>query len=228
MGYVFQSNSPPKLSSPYLTVPRYRKLISDYNTATDPLAVQARKASRMRRRIFYAAGVNHIWAFDQHDKWQRYGLRHHIGVEPFTGRILWLIIWWNNSDPKVPARQYFKAIRETGGTKIPTTGTRLMPTFFVGLPMLTHSDRGTENYNIAYAQTHMRQELDDDLDGTLQHRWMRGHTNIKPERAWGRLRDTWSKGYEDMLNVGVKNQWYNASNTLDRYGLSSAALMSCL
>ena len=72
----------------------------------------------MRRRVFYAAGVNHIWAFDQHDKWQRYGLRHHIGVEPFTGRILWLIIWWNNSDPKVPARQYFKAIRETGGTKI--------------------------------------------------------------------------------------------------------------
>ena len=127
--YVFQRNSPPRCSSPYLTIPQYRKLIADYNTLTEPLAVQARKAGRMRRRVFYAAGVNHIWAFDQHDKWQRYGLRHHIGVEPYTGRILWLLIWWNNSDPKVPARQYFKAIRETGGTKTHTVGTRQCLTF---------------------------------------------------------------------------------------------------
>jgi len=92
--------------------------------------------------------------------------------------------------------------------------------------MITQSDHGTENYHIAYAQTHMRQELDPGLGGTLQHRWMRGHTNIKPERAWGRLHDTWSKGYEDMLDVGVKNQWYNASNTLDKYGSDPAAFIN--
>jgi hypothetical protein len=93
----------------------HRQLILDYNNVVDPAGVQARKAGRIRRRIFYAAGVNHIWAFDQHDKWMRFGLRFHMGVEPFTGRILWLIIWWNNSNPKLVAQQYFKTAREVGG-----------------------------------------------------------------------------------------------------------------
>ena len=84
--------------------------------------------------------------------------------------------------------------------------------------MLTQSDHGTENYNIAYAQTFMRQKLDPDLAGTLQHNFMRGHTNIKPERAWERLRDTWSGGFEDMLNRGIRDQLYNTSNLVDRYG----------
>lgn len=84
--------------------------------------------------------------------------------------------------------------------------------------MLTQSDHGTENYNIAYAQTSLRQQLDPELVGTLQHNFMRGHTNIKPERAWGRLRDTWSGGFEAMLNQGITNQWYNTSNLVDRYG----------
>ena len=94
---------------------RYRQLILDYYNATDPAAVQARRAGRIRRRIFYAAGVNHIWAFDQHDKWMRYGLWLHMGVEPFTGYILWLIVWWSNSNPKLVAQQYFKAVRHVGG-----------------------------------------------------------------------------------------------------------------
>lgn len=94
--------------------------------------------------------------------------------------------------------------------------------------MLTQSDHGTENYHIAYAQTDMRQKLDSGLEGTLQHQWMRGHTNIKPERAWGRLRDTWSKGYEDMLDIGVAHQWYDANNLLDGYGSNLTTLTSCL
>lgn len=94
--------------------------------------------------------------------------------------------------------------------------------------MLTQSDHGTENYHIAYAQTDMRQKLDSGLEGTLQHQWMRGHTNIKPERAWGRLRDTWSKGYEDMLDIGVAHQWYDANNLLDGYSSNLTTLTSCL
>ena len=84
--------------------------------------------------------------------------------------------------------------------------------------MITQSDHGTENYNIAHAHTFIRHQLDPDLANTLQHNFMRGHTNIKPERAWGRLQDAWSKGFEDMLNNGIKNQWYNTSNVVDRYG----------
>lgn len=183
----------------------------------DPAGVQARKAGRIRRRVFYAAGVNHIWAFDQHDKWKRFGLRLHMGVEPFTGYLLWITVWWSNSNPKLVARQYFEAARRVGGRDKHSFNRFYRSDPGVGLPMLTQSDHGTENYNIAYAQTHMRQKLDPDLVGTLQHSFMRGHTNIKPERAWGRLRDTWSKGFEDMLNIGITNQWYNTSNVLDRY-----------
>ena len=82
---------------------------------TDPVGVAARRAGRIRRRVFYAAGVNHIWAFDQHDKWQRFGLRLHLGIEPFAGFLLWLIVWWTNSNPKLVAREYFRAAREYGG-----------------------------------------------------------------------------------------------------------------
>ena len=80
-----------------------------------PADVQARSAGRIRRRVFYAAGVNHIWALDQHDKWKRFGLRLHIGVETFTGFILWLTIWWSNSNPKLVAWQYIDAARRVGG-----------------------------------------------------------------------------------------------------------------
>ena len=83
--------------------------------------------------------------------------------------------------------------------------------------MLTQSDHGTENYNITYAQTSMHQALDPELAGTLQHNFICGHTNIKPERAWGRLWDTWSGGFEAMLNEGIKNQWYNTNNLINRY-----------
>ena len=93
----------------------HRQLILDYNKITDPVGVRARRAGRIRRRVFYAAGVNHIWAFDQHDKWMRFGLRLHMGIEPFTGVILWLIIWWSNSNPKLVAQQYFKTVRRVGG-----------------------------------------------------------------------------------------------------------------
>jgi hypothetical protein len=58
-------------------------------------------AGRICWRVFYAAGVNHVWAFNQHDKWQCYGLKLHLGIEPFTGLLLWLIVWWTNSNPEV-------------------------------------------------------------------------------------------------------------------------------
>lgn len=85
--------------------------------------------------------------------------------------------------------------------------------------MLTQSDHGTENYNVAYAQTFLRQELDPALEGTLQHNFMPGHTNIKPEQAWSRLRYTWSGGFERMLDAGVTNEFYNPGNLVDRYRL---------
>jgi hypothetical protein len=50
-----------------------------------------------------------MWAFDQHDKWMRFGLRLHIGLDPYPGRIEWLKIWWTNSNPRLIASYYLEA-----------------------------------------------------------------------------------------------------------------------
>jgi hypothetical protein len=81
---------------------------------------------------------------------------------------------------------------------------------------VTQSDLGTENYNVAYAHTHIRQALDPRLSGSIQHNWKSGHTNIKPEQMWWRFRQTWAPGYEDLLQEGLIKQWYNDINIGDK------------
>jgi hypothetical protein len=34
--------------------------------------------------------VNDLFAVDQHDKWLHFGLALHTGIEPFSGRIMWI------------------------------------------------------------------------------------------------------------------------------------------
>jgi hypothetical protein len=72
------------------------------------------------------------------------------------------------------------------------------------IPCVTQSDLGTENYNVAYAQTTIRHHLDPGLVDTIQHRWVGGHRNIKPEQAWSRFRSVWTPGYEALFDKGIK------------------------
>ncbi|KAJ7089167.1 hypothetical protein B0H15DRAFT_780321 [Mycena belliarum] len=58
-----------------------------------------------------------ILAFDQHDKWKRFGLWLHVGLDPFPGRIAWLKIWWMNRNPKLITSYYINACRLIGGTQ---------------------------------------------------------------------------------------------------------------
>jgi hypothetical protein len=93
----------------------HRKLVGDYNNLTVRAGVLARKSNRLKRRLFHAAGVNHLWAMDQHDKWQRFGLRLHLCVEPFVGKLMWLVIWWNNTNPRYVAQQFLNTAQKHGG-----------------------------------------------------------------------------------------------------------------
>ena len=86
-----------------------------------------------------------------------------------------------------------------------------------GAPCVTQSDLGTENYNVAYAHTHIRHALDPSLTGSIQHNWKRGHMNIKPEQMWSQFRRVWTDGFEDLLDKGIRQQWYNTVNIADRY-----------
>ena len=61
------------------------------------------------------AGVNDVWPQDQHDKWGRFGLWLHAGIEAFSGEINWLKIWWTNKNPRLAAKLYLDTCRRIGG-----------------------------------------------------------------------------------------------------------------
>ena len=94
----------------------------------------------------------------------------------------------------------------------------------VGVPCVTQSDRGTENFNVAYAHTHIRHTLDPSLSGSIQHRWMHGHSNIRPEQMWARFRRMWVPGFESLLQKGIRHQWYDDVNVADRLVLRWLAI----
>ncbi|KAJ7602178.1 hypothetical protein DFH06DRAFT_1348766 [Mycena polygramma] len=153
----------------------------------EPENLRQRKKQKFRRKRFWSAGNMDICAFDQHDKWKRFGLWLHIGLDPFCGRIMWLKIWWTNRNPRLITSYYLEACRQVGG-----------------IPLITQSDPGSENYGIANCQTVTRQQLDPSLAGTLQHRWMNKNAmNIKPEAAWSLLRRNFTPGFENVLEQGA-------------------------
>jgi hypothetical protein len=71
-----------------------RPVISDYLRMIEPDAVQARRYQRFKRRTFLSVGPNEMWSLDQHDKFKRYGLFFHVGLDPYPGVIHWCKVWW--------------------------------------------------------------------------------------------------------------------------------------
>ena len=160
--------------------------------------------------------MNDIWAVDQHDKWKyKFGLAFHLGTEPVTGRLLWLKVWWTNSNPRLILSYYLEAVSEAGGVS------QLLRQFLLKLtdnalviPMITQSDPGTENYGIANGHTFLRQWHDPNLTGTLQHRWMRQKKNVVPEIRWSQMRRRWSPGFENVLDHGLNEDLYNPDDPI--------------
>lgn len=86
----------------------------------------------------------------------------------------------------------------------------------LGVPLVTQSDPGTENYGIANCHTTIRHQLDPTLKDTLQHRWMRNKSNIKPEIMWSVLRRNWSPGFENILDSGFLRGIYDPNDTVEK------------
>ena len=84
------------------------------------------------------------------------------------------------------------------------------------MPLLTQSDPGTENNGVANAQTALRHLQDPSLAESLQHKFVGGKRNIKPEIAWRLLRMSWTPGFEILLNEGLIQGWYNPDDILER------------
>lgn len=88
---------------------------------------------------------------------------------------------------------------------------------YSGVPLITQSDPGLENFGVANAQTSIRHTLDPSLRGGMtQHRWMRKHQNILSEIKWSIFRQDWSPGFEDILDDGVNQGWYDVNNVLEK------------
>ncbi|KAG2126745.1 hypothetical protein BD769DRAFT_1628415 [Suillus cothurnatus] len=168
-----------------------RSVIKSYFAIYEADLVRQRKARRLQRRHFWAAGVNDIVTVDQHDKWLRFGLALHTGIEPFSGRIMWMRVWHSNRNPQLILSYYLDTIENLG-----------------------HDDPGTENFGIANGHTMLRQWYNPLLQGTLQHRWMRTKKNVMPEIVWSQLRRRFTPGFESLLDHGVEQDWYDSDNTL--------------
>ncbi|KAF5377194.1 hypothetical protein D9615_006459 [Tricholomella constricta] len=180
-----------------LKVPEQRLL--ELFRATEPEAINAQKSLKFRRKRFWAAGVMDIWAIDQHDKWQRFGLWMHCSIDPYPGRVAWLKIWWCNRNTRLINSYYIAAGRSVGG-----------------IPLITQSDRGRENNGVANMHTSLRHRLDPSLSDTLQHRWCIDKKNIKPEALWSQLRRQFTPGFEKRLDEGLNNGWYDPNNPIEK------------
>ncbi len=168
------------------------------------------------------------WSIDQHDKWGRFGLWLHLGIDPFSGRIAWLKIWWCNRNPQLLINYYLDAGRQVGGSII-SFFIRLSHKYvLLGIPLITMSDRGRENNGIANLHTTIRHQLDPSLRNTLQHRWCVNKMNIKAEAAWSQFRSQWTPGFEDLLGIGVNDGLYSLSDPLEKYPKFAPASLSCI
>ncbi len=182
--------------------------------------VLARKAHRLSRKQFWTVGVNDVWTMDQHDKWRRFQLFLHIGLEPHSGTILWLKIWWTNRNPRLVCGWYCDTIEKLGYSKSLTLyecyDTVAHHGVILVMPLLTQSDPGTENNGIANAQTVLRHRHDPSLADSLQHKFKGNKGNIKPEIAWRRRRYCWTDGYEKLIQHGISQGLYDPDNALER------------
>lgn len=92
----------------------FRNVIESYFAIYESNLVHEHKANCLHHKRFWAAGVNDLLCVDQHDKWKKYGLALHTGIEPFVGCIQWLQVQWTNSNPQLIVSYHLDTIEATG------------------------------------------------------------------------------------------------------------------
>lgn len=195
----------------------YSDLVIKYFRTYEEDLVKERKARRLKRRRFWSAGVNDMVAVDQHDKWKRFGLALHTGIDPFPGKVHWMKVWHTNNNPKIILSYYLEFIEKFGCEFDPVFIFRPTNSAFT---QLRHAPYHTKRPWIGKlwnckCQSVLRQWNDPLLKGTVQHRWMRHKKNVMPEIAWSQLRRRFTPGFEGILQEGVTNGWYDTNRPLD-------------
>ncbi|KAF8574563.1 hypothetical protein K439DRAFT_1649746 [Ramaria rubella] len=159
-------------------VPQYT--ILEWFHIHEPDLLREHKVKWFKRKVFFAAGLNHLWPMDQHDKWK-------------YGKILWLKIWWKNSNPHLICGWYLETMQNLGA-----------------IPLPTQSDPGSENFGVANAHTALCHHLDPTLVRTCQHKF-----NL----IWHWVTIPWLQAELDVLPHGIPdlifNEPHNFSHSMD-------------
>ncbi|KAL4078652.1 hypothetical protein V8B97DRAFT_2021040 [Scleroderma yunnanense] len=111
-----------------------RTVMQEYFVTYEPHLMRQQKTNCLQH-------FNDIWVIDQHDKWLHFGFTLHIGIEPFSGCILWMKL----------ILSYYIKVAEAFGHKY--------------TPMVTQSNPSTENIGIVNVQTLLWQMHNQMLEG---------------------------------------------------------------
>lgn len=124
-----------------LRIPRV--VVQDLLKELHPDGVEARKAHRLKRRVYHNPGPNYAWHIDGFDKLKPWGFPIHGAIDGFSRRILWLRVTRSNNCPDNIATFYLNTVKE-----------------LMGCPVELITDLGTENAIVAAAQSYFRENPD--------------------------------------------------------------------
>ena len=167
-----------------------RKTVLELMWILDSEGVQRRKAHRLLRRRYVAAGPNYIWHMDGYDKLKPFGFAIHGAIDGYSRRILWLEIGSTNNNPSVICQYYLDCIEQVGCA-----------------PRVLRCDLGTENSTVKNLQPFFRRNDHDNFAGVNSFLQGKSTSNQRIEAWWSLLRrghvDFWIAYFKDLRDQGI-------------------------
>ena len=80
----------------------------------DPEATTQRRAHKLVWRDYFSFESNFCWHCDNYDKLKPYGLPIYVSINGFSRTVIWLEVCRTNSNPRVVAAMYIRAVQSLG------------------------------------------------------------------------------------------------------------------
>lgn len=167
-------------------------------TMLDPARSEQRKHHRLRRRLYWSSGPNHLWHVDSYDKLKPYGICINGCIDGFSRRLLWVNAYHNSSDPQLIGGYFMEAVQQLRGC-----------------PKIVRGDRGTENTVLCDSQRFLRRHGTDSFAGEKSFIYGRSVCNQRIEAWWGILRKEFTDFWRDIF-TSLKDQGLFDGHVVDR------------
>lgn len=160
-----------------------RQIVQNILKDLDPLGIEARKAHKLRRRLYKNPGPNYAWHIDGYDKLKPWGFPIHGCIDGFSRKVMWLHVSRSNKSPDRIASMFLNAVQQTHGA-----------------PKELVTDLGTENGIAAAAQAFFNDNAD-------SHRYVPSTRNQRIESWWSYFSKTrtswWRNFFKDLEFQGI-------------------------